>query len=190
MRLGSKSLKVVAVVALIGAYLVLQRIAWLPKSPAMTPPEAPRRTAFPLDFALPDLNGNTVRLSDHQGKVVLVNLWATWCYPCRAEMPSLNALYQDYRVKGFEILAIASDVQGRDAVAPFVAEYGLTFPVLLDPRNAVGTRVQVQGIPTTFLLDRQGRIAGREMGAKNWNGPRMRRLLDELLTEAPNAPAS
>jgi thiol-disulfide isomerase/thioredoxin len=84
-------------------------------------------------MALPNLQGKTVRLTDLREKVVLINFWATWCDPCRAEMPSMHALYQDYRDKGFEILAISIDVQGKDVVAPFVDAYGLTFPILLDP---------------------------------------------------------
>jgi hypothetical protein len=100
----------------------------------------------------------------------------------------MHALYQDYRPRGFEILAIASDRQGTAVVAPFVAEYGLTFPVLVDPQNAVGTRLLVQGIPTSYLLDKQGRIAGLERGSKNWNSTRFRQLLDSLLAEGGTTP--
>jgi peroxiredoxin len=100
----------------------------------------------------------------------------------------MHALYQDYRSRGFEILAIASDVRGTDVVAPFAQEYGLTFPVLVDAQNVVGTRLLVQGIPTSYLLDRQGRIAGLEMGAKNWNSPKFRQLLDGLLAEEGTTP--
>jgi peroxiredoxin len=189
MRIGRKGLRVTAVVLLIGGYLVLQRLASLPKAPIIAPEPARARAPFPVDFALPDLQGQTVRLSDQRGKVVLINFWATWCYPCRSEMPSMNALYQDYRDKGFEILAISSDVQGKDVVAPFVEEYRLTFPVLLDPRDIVGTRLGVQGIPTSYLLDKNGRIAGKEIGAKNWNSPVMRRRLAQLLAEEVGTPA-
>jgi peroxiredoxin len=176
--------KVTAVLLLVGAYLVLQWFASLPKAPAIEPEPAQAREPFPVDFTLPDLQGNAVRLSDLLGKVVLLNFWATWCYPCRIEMPSMQALYQDFRDQGFTILAISSDVQGEDIVAPFVAEYGLTFPVLLDPDNVVGTRLRVQGIPMSYLLDRHGRIAGTEIGAKNWHSAAMRRLLESLLAEA------
>src|SRR5688500_6252056 len=100
-------------------------------------PEAHTRQVFAVDFALPDLHGKTVRLSELRGRPVLVNFWATWCYPCRVEMPSMNALYQGYKDSGFVILAIASDARGAETVAPFVQEYGLTFPVLLDPHNSV-----------------------------------------------------
>jgi peroxiredoxin len=187
MRLSHKGSKVVAVVLLVGAYLLLQRLATQPKAPAIAPEPTQGRPLFPIDFTLPDLHGNTIRLADLRGQVVLVNFWATWCYPCRTEMPSMQALYQDYRHKGFEILAVSSDVQGKDTVAPFVEAYGLTFPVLLDPQNVVGNRLLVQGIPMTYLIDKQGRIAGREVGAKHWNSAKMRGLLDALLAEEAEA---
>jgi cytochrome c biogenesis protein CcmG/thiol:disulfide interchange protein DsbE len=183
MTIPRPSLKVTTVLLLVGAYLGLQWIASLPKAPAIVPEPAPDREPFPLDFKLPDLQGNTVRLSDLRGKVVLLNFWATWCVPCRTEMPSMQALYEDYRDQGFTILAISSDVQGEEVVAPFVAEYGLTFPVLLDLENVVGTRLRVQGIPMGYLLDKHGRIAGTEIGAKNWHSATMQRLLDRLLAE-------
>ncbi|MFQ5913772.1 MAG: peroxiredoxin family protein [Nitrospinota bacterium] len=136
-----------------------------------------------MEFTLPDLEGKSLRLSDLRGQVVLINFWATWCPPCRAEMPSMNDLYKGYRDKGFEILAISSDVEGKRVVAPFVEKYGLTFPVLLDPKNDVGSRLQMRGIPSTFLLDKEGRIAGLEIGARNWNRSSLRQLLDGLLAE-------
>ena len=182
--------KLAAAFLLVGAFGVLQYLASLPKAPGIAPEATQARDLFPLDFALPDLQGNTVRLSDLRGKVVLINVWATWCYPCRVEMPSMHALYQDYREKGFEILAISIDVQGKDVVAPFVAEYGLSFPVLLDPDNVVSTRLQGRGIPASYLLDKQGRIAGVEIGAKDWNSGKMRRLLDQLLAEDGSDTAS
>jgi peroxiredoxin len=183
MTIPRPGLKATAVVLLVGAYLVLQWIASLPKVPGIAPEPAQDREPFPVDFTLPDLQGNAVSLSNLRGKVVLLNFWATWCYPCRIEMPSMQALYQDYRDQGFTILAISSDVKGEDVVAPFVAEYGLTFPVLLDPGNVVGTRLRVPGIPMSYLLDKHGRIAGTEIGARNWHSTTMLRLLESLLRE-------
>jgi peroxiredoxin len=183
MAMAHKGIKVAGVLVVVGIYLVLQRQASLPKAPAIEPEAAHLRDRFPVDFIMPDLEGTSVRLSDLRGQVVLLNFWATWCYPCRTEMPSMQALYQDYRERGLEILAIASDGQGMDVVAPFVDAHGLTFPVLLDPQNVVGARLFVQAIPMSYLLDKDGRIAGREPGAKNWNSRKMRRLLDRLLDE-------
>jgi cytochrome c biogenesis protein CcmG/thiol:disulfide interchange protein DsbE len=183
MAVSRKRLKIVAVIVLLGAYGVLQYLATRPKAPALALKGPPARTLFPFDFTLPDMHGNTVRLADFRGQVVLVNFWATWCYPCRTEMPSMQAVYQEYKQRGFTILAISSDVHGSDAVAPFVQESTLTFPVLLDPQNVVGTRLQVRGIPMSYLLDKQGRIVGMEIGAKNWHSAKMRQLIDQLLGE-------
>ena len=151
-------------------------------SPVLLPPND--RTAFDTDIVLPTLQGPMMRLADFQGHVILLNFWATWCYPCREEMPSMNALYQRYRNEAFTIIAIASDVQGRTDVEPYVKQQNLIFPVLLDPHNTIGMRLQLQGIPTSYLLDRQGRIASIQIGARDWNGPRMQRLIDPLLKEA------
>lgn len=141
------------------------------------------RTPFPWEVTLTDLQGQPVRLAHWRGQVILLNLWATWCYPCRTEMPSIQAVYQAYRQHGLTVLAIASDVQGQASVAPFVAAYGLQFPVLLDPGNALGTQLRVQGIPTTYVLDKQGRMVQVETGARDWNSPAVRRLLATLLAE-------
>jgi peroxiredoxin len=168
----------------VGVYGLLQYLASLPKAPTMAPEAPQTRKKFRADFTLPDLHGQHISLSEFRGRVVLVNFWATWCYPCRAEMPSMEALYQDYKNKGFTILAISSDIHGYDMVAPFVAEYTLTFPILLDPQNMVGTQLQVRGIPMSYLLDKQGRIAGMELGAKNWQSPKVRHLIDQLLRES------
>jgi peroxiredoxin len=185
MAVSHKALNIVAVALLIGAYVILQYLASRPQSPTMAPQAPQVRKPFPVDFTLPDLHGNSIRLSNFRGQVVLVNFWATWCSPCRTEMPSMEALYQSYQHKGFTILAIASDLQGSESVAPFVREYTLTFPVLLDPGNVVGTHLQVRGIPTSYLLDKQGHITGMELGAKNWHSPTIRQLIESLLAESP-----
>ncbi len=175
--------KLTTVMLLVIAYLLLQRLGYFLSAPAISPGEVQTRKAFPLDFTLPDLHGQTIRLSDLRGQVVLINFWATWCPPCRAEMPSMHALYQDYQKKGFEILAITGDVEGKRIVAPFIEKRGFTFPVLLDPRGVVGGRLRVRGIPASYLLDKQGRIVGVEVGARNWNRAEARQLLDRLLAE-------
>jgi thiol-disulfide isomerase/thioredoxin len=138
---------------------------------------------FAIDFTFADLAGQTRRLSAVQGQPVLVNLWATWCYPCRSELPSMQALYAAYRERGLVILAIASDAGGRDTVAPFAQAYGLTFPILLDPQNSLGSRLKTPGIPTSYILDKQGRIVTLEVGARDWNKASVRHLLDTLLAE-------
>lgn len=170
---------------MIGLYLCLQVIASRLTQPVLSPQEPGTREPFPVDFVLPSLHREEVRLSSQRGKVVLVNLWATWCSPCRAEIPSLQALYKDYHARGLVILAIAIDPDGEAVVAPFVHEYQVNFPVLVDPRNTLGGRLQVPGIPISYLLDQEGRIVNVEMGARDWNASKVRQFLDLLLAEQP-----
>ena len=173
-----------ALLVVIGAYVVLRWIAARSGAPAIVLPEPGTRQPFAVEFTLPDLTGRPVRLTDLHGHPVLINLWATWCHPCREEMPSLQALYTAYREQGFIVVAVASDTDGRDTVAPFVQQYGLTFPVVLDPHNTLEERLQVAGIPTSYVLDRQGRIVSVEVGKRQWNRQEFRRLLERLLAEA------
>lgn len=175
--------RIAAVVLLVVVCLVVSRMASLLGGRAIALPTPQERALFTVDFTLPDVQGNLVRLSDLRGQPVLLNIWATWCYPCRAEMPSINALYQDYQAKGLAIVAIATDQQGKPVVAPFLQAYRLTFPVLLDPQNMLGTQLQVRGIPASYVLDKRGRIVGFEIGARDWNSRQIRHLLDQLLAE-------
>jgi len=108
------------------------------------------------DFTLTDLQGKNWQLASLHGKVVLVNFWATWCPPCRKEMPDLDALYQRFADQGFVILAISDEEQAK--VAPFIAEHRITYPVLLDPGRKVNDLFQVQGIPKSFVYDREGKL--------------------------------
>ena len=175
--------RIAAVVLLVVIYLVVYKMLALSGGPALTLPPPEDRALFTVDFTLPDVQGNLVRLSDLRGQPVLLNIWATWCYPCRAEMPSINALYQDYQAKGLAIVAIATDQEGKPIVAPFLQAYRLTFPVLLDPQNMLETQLQVRGIPASYVLDKRGRIVGFEIGARDWNSRHIRHLLDQLLAE-------
>jgi thiol-disulfide isomerase/thioredoxin len=108
------------------------------------------------DFTLTDLNGNSWTLTSLTGKVVLVNFWATWCPPCRKEMPDLEVLYQRFKGNGLVILAISDEVE-RD-VKPFLANHKFSYPVLLDPGRRVNDLFRVQGIPKSFLYDRTGSL--------------------------------
>lgn len=118
------------------------------------------------DFALRDLSGRTVRLSDHRGEVVLVNFWATWCVPCAAELPHLERLYRKYRDRGFVVLAISMDGPESSAeVDPRARRLGLSFPVLLDEETrVVGAYNPKRTAPFSVLVDRDGRVARRREG--------------------------
>jgi peroxiredoxin len=153
--------------------------------PVFSPIPVEQRQPFGLDMALPTLSGEMLRLADLRGRVVLLNVWATWCYPCRAEMPAMAALYRRYEAhRGFTIVAVANDPQGQEVVKPFAEAHNLPFPILLDEKNSLVTQLELPGIPTSYLLDQRGRIVLYEVGQRNWNHPDMHRLLDVLLADA------
>ena len=132
-------------------------------------------------FTLIDLQGRRLALSDYRGEVVLLNFWATWCAPCLVEMPGMERLYQDLKKEGFEILAVSSDPQGRAVTQPFVESKGLTFPVLHDSDYRVSGRYGVRTLPMSFLIDRNGTLIHRVFGARDWNTPEARTLIQTLL---------
>jgi thiol-disulfide isomerase/thioredoxin len=115
------------------------------------------------EFVLQSADGNVRKLSNYRGKVVLVNLWATWCPPCIAEFPVLERLTKDYGDKGLVILAVAGDEDTR-AVHDFLGRSPAQFEVLLDPDGAIGTRYGITGYPETFFVDRQGRLRDKFIG--------------------------
>jgi cytochrome c biogenesis protein CcmG/thiol:disulfide interchange protein DsbE len=130
------------------------------------------------EFALQTVDGRPVKLSDYRGQVVLLNTWATWCPPCRAEMPDLEAYYRDHQDDGFVVLAINSQ-ESVDTVTGFLGDHGFTFPVLLDPDGVVMSSYEIRGLPTSFFIDRDGMVRGV------WSGQlspaRLKELVDPLL---------
>jgi len=110
-------------------------------------------------------------LADYRGKVVLLNVWATWCEPCRQEMPSMQTLYTTLAGPDFEMLAVSSDQSERKVVEQFVQTYRLSFPVLPDPDLQVAGRYRVTGYPETFVIDRNGTIVAHEIGPRHWDAP-------------------
>lgn len=134
-------------------------------------------------FSAPNLSGEEVSFADHRGEVVLVNVWATWCGPCRVEMPSIQASYERFRERGFTVLAVSVDtgLGYEHKVEKFVAEYELTFPVLLDPEGRIQRTLRTVGVPETFVLDREGRIVKRLIGATDWDSEAHQTLIEELL---------
>ncbi len=129
------------------------------------------------DFTLTDLQGKTWTLKDMKGKVVLVNFWATWCPPCRKEMPDLESLYNRFKDQGFVILAISEDEE-TPKVAPFIAEHKITYPILLDPGSKVNNLFQVEGIPKSFVYDRDGKLVAQSIDM------RTQRQFLEMLAQA------
>jgi peroxiredoxin len=134
-------------------------------------PKRGGRAGFPApDFVLPDLQGQAVRLSDHRGKIVFLNLWATWCPPCREEMPSMQRLYQQMSGRDFVMLAVSEDYDVA-AVAAFAQQMRLSFPILLDTKGELPPRYGVTGYPETFIIDRNGNVIEHIIGPENWDSP-------------------
>jgi peroxiredoxin len=133
------------------------------------------------NFAFPDMNGKQISLSDHRGKVVLVNVWATWCPPCRQEMPSMQRLYEKFKGKNFEILAVSIDSEGREAVAPFMRKLHLTFPALLDPGETIIPLYGITGVPESFIVDKDGILVEKVVGPINWATPEVFSLFKYII---------
>lgn len=140
---------------------------------------APQQGFLAPDFELQTTTGETIKLSDFRGQAVLVNLWATWCPPCRAEMPAIEKIHNEYKDDGLVVLAVNMTYQDTQSnIAPFVAEYGLTFPILLDPSGSVGTAYQLRSLPSSFFIDRDGIITEVVIG-----GPMAEALLRTRVEE-------
>jgi peroxiredoxin len=133
------------------------------------------------DFCLENLKGGKSELRNFRGKVVLLNFWATWCGPCKEEMPSMEALYRQFKEKDFTFVSISVDYEGKVPVKRFVEKQRYTFPVLLDPACNVLDLYDVKRIPTTILIDKRGKLQGKVTGPMNWNSQEMISLLGILL---------
>jgi peroxiredoxin len=139
-------------------------------------PPSPQAGFAAPDFTLETLEGETVSLAELRGQAILVNFWATWCPPCRAEMPAIQQVYDKYRDRGFTVLAV--DLQESPAaVSAFAQELGLTFPILIDPDGGVFMRYRVTSLPTTFFLDRAGIIQEVTIG-----GPMTEAFIESQVT--------
>lgn len=130
-------------------------------------------------FTLKDLDGREVTLEDHRGKIVFLNFWATWCPPCRREMPSMEKLHREFKDRGFTMLAV--DLREEHSkVKAFKGKLKLSFPILLDPDGTVGLMYAVRSLPTTYLIDREGYMVGGALGARNWASKEAFELFDHL----------
>ena len=141
----------------------------------------PGRAVAAADFTVPDLAGKPLRLRDFKGKVVFLNFWATWCPPCKEEMPSMKRLYRRHKDRGFTILALSIDSGGAAPVGAFVKELGLTFPIGLDSKTTVANEYAVRGLPATFLIDAKGVIAAIAIGPRDWDGKAAHAVIEALL---------
>ena len=135
------------------------------------------------------MDGEIIQLSELRGRPVMVNIWASWCMPCRAEMPALERAYQDYHAQGFEILAVNSTIQDSPQnAANFASEYGLTFKILFDDQGEVTRQYQVQALPSTFFIDEKGIINEVVVGGPMSEAllrTRVENLLKQTILETP-----
>ncbi len=139
----------------------------------------------------PSFSGATVAgsvksksLADYKGKVVLLNVWATWCGPCRTEMPSIEALHKDMGPKGLHVVAVSIDDAGKaDDIRKFLKDFGLTFEVLYDSTQAIQAAYQTTGVPETFIIASDGTIRKKVISSVDWNSPANRALIEQLLKE-------
>jgi thiol-disulfide isomerase/thioredoxin len=171
-------------------YVVVFASDWSTASSSALPEGIrPGGPAVAPDFDLTDLEGHRVRLSDLRGKVVLVNFWATWCGPCRVEIPSLVSLRHLMAGKEFVLVTISIDEGGRDAVETFFRGLGVHLPTVLDADNKVAGAYGITGVPETFLIDKAGRIEEHFIGPRDWtDGSFLSRV--ERLLQTPAAPGS
>ena len=136
------------------------------------------------DFSLRNLKGNYQSLDSFSGQVVVLNFWATWCVPCRVEMPSFEKLYRRYRSEGLTVLAVTLDKKSEKNIKSFVEEYELSFPVLLDEEGKVERLYPSMTIPFTYVIDREGRIVAKVDGAKNWESNETFEAIEYLLKKS------
>ncbi|MEW6002637.1 MAG: TlpA disulfide reductase family protein [Nitrospirota bacterium] len=132
------------------------------------------------DFCLEDLKGKRVEFKSFRGKLVFLNFWATWCGPCKEELPSIDSLYQQFKEKDFVFLTISVDYGGIKVVKEFIEKHRYTFPVLIDSKGKTLDLYKVKGIPSTFIIDKKGMIIGKAFGPRNWKGTEVISLLNRL----------
>jgi cytochrome c biogenesis protein CcmG/thiol:disulfide interchange protein DsbE len=145
--------------------------------------ESPQEGFLAPQFALSDLSGKMVSLRDLRGKVILLNFWASWCGPCRAEIPALERLYQKRKDRGFEIMAVNTERSSASQIASFAQKFGMSFPILLNPQGDMGNNYWVRAIPTSFLVDKKGVIRWKIVGGREWDNPSILNTIDQLLGE-------
>jgi cytochrome c biogenesis protein CcmG, thiol:disulfide interchange protein DsbE len=178
---GRKQLAIGLLVVGITGVIAFGAVKYLRKElfPVQLGSKAPNFTAVTLD-SIP----REKSLADYRGQVVMINVWATWCLPCRVEMPSIEALYRDYGPKGLKVLAVSIDDPGTDeTIRSFVKQYGLTFEVLHDPKAKISETYDILGYPETLIVGKDGVIRKKLRSAVDWNSPESRALVERLLAE-------
>ncbi len=140
------------------------------------------RSTIPPEFNGRMANGQEVSLASLQGKVVLLNFWATWCLECRSEMPAFERLHRELSAQGLAVMGINA-LEGTATIREYAEELGLTFPLILDPSGKINSTYGVIGLPTTFLIARDGRAVALAIGPREWSGKPARAIIQALLAE-------
>ena len=166
---------VAVVVLVLGAGVVLG----LKLKPELFPVEV--GSSAPTFEATDLQSGQRVTLADYKGQVVLLNIWATWCEPCKVEMPSLEQLQKDLGPQGLKIVAVSIDEGGPDVVRQYARDLGLTFLILHDPSGRIKQIYQTTGVPESFVINREGKIEKKVIGAADWDGAVNKDLMRRLL---------
>lgn len=181
-----KARKQIATAAIVALVAVLSALIWINRD-QFTPLDVGSRAP---DYQARSLEGDTVSLSSFAGDVVVLNVWATWCRPCVIEMPALQRLHEELGDQGLRVVAVSVDApQGvigpfgepGGNVSEFIADLGLTFTVLHDPSGGIESRYQVNGLPTTYVIDREGRIQRKVLGAREWDEPPLADQIRQLV---------
>ncbi len=169
------------VVGVIVAILALGGFLGLKLSPEIFPVEV--GSAAPSFQATDLATGQPAGLAQYKGQVVLLNIWATWCEPCKVEMPSMEQLEKELGPSGLKIVAVSVDEGSADAVRQFARDYGLTFRILHDPSGRIQRTYQTTGIPESFVINREGRIVKKVIGASDWDATVNQDLVRRLLAQ-------
>lgn len=174
----ARAARAIAVAAVAAVAVVLVACGGADRAPAATlavGAPAPAYTAQRMD-------GTPVALADHKGEAVMLNVWATWCKPCREEIPALDSLHREFGPRGFRVVGVSIDVAGDTAeIAGFARQLGASYDLWLDPDDKVSTTFRAIGVPSTALIDRDGVLRWRHMGPVRANDPALRALLDSVL---------
>jgi peroxiredoxin len=168
-RRGYKAAALIVLVVVITAAVFLTQkkdSLFVPAQPGQLHPGSPAP-----NITFPGLDGRMVNLTDYRGKVVFLNVWATWCPTCREEMPSMEKLYQELKGEAFEILAVSVDKAGAKAVVPFMKAHKLSFPAFLDPEGTIARPYGMTGVPESFLINKEGIIEKIVIGPIDWSDP-------------------
>lgn len=145
----------------------------------------PKVGAMAPNFSLPNMEGEKISLDSFRGKAVLVNFWATWCGPCRQEVPSLEALYQKFKDRGLVVLGVSVDDEGWDTIRTFLKTVRVTFPIVLDEDQKVSENYETFRIPETYLVNPQGEIAGKIVGPQDYDQEVFYNKIERILPRQP-----